>query len=220
MDLRKMVKEVEVYSSVHKELFELIDEYINKYKLCESKYCIKRDLWIKSILREFEEVYKEVGFKVENEEKHYNTRYDKGTYFKQIAKYEGLEFEVLASGENNIYTDIRFLQTKPNSLAFNFELKPNIDRYVINFNIDNNEKYGKKKINIFRMEQVEKIKEDLKETKYTLDEMKQILLIIKCENENVERSLQEIEKSDFKGYIYKNREKIEFTSLSNLIELL
>lgn len=220
MDLKKMVEDVEVYSAVYEELHELIDVYLNKYKLCELKYNTKKDLWIKGLLEEFKEIYKGFGFEIKEEKRRYDMPYDKSTYFEYIATYKSLEFEMTVNCESDIYQDIRFLQTKPNSSAFNFELRTTIDMYKVDFEIDNNEKYGRKKTNIFRIDQVDEIKENLEETKYNVDEMKDIISIIRSEKEKLERKLKEIEEKDFIGYIYKDKDKIEFTSLNNLVELI
>lgn len=69
MDLKKMVENAEEYCNIHNELKKLIEEYINKYKECELKYNTKRNLWIKKLLKEFEELYKTHGFEVREEKK-------------------------------------------------------------------------------------------------------------------------------------------------------
>lgn len=69
MDLKKMVESVEEYYTVYDELNKLMEEYINKYKECELKYNTKRDLWIKNLLEEFEDLYKCYGFEVSQEKK-------------------------------------------------------------------------------------------------------------------------------------------------------
>lgn len=220
MDLKKMIEDVGVYSVVYEELHELIDVYLNKYKLCELKYNTKKDLWIKRLLEEFKEIYKELGFEIKEEKKRYDMSYDKSTYFNYIATYKSLQFEITVNSESDIYRDIRFLQTKPNSSAFNFELRTTIDMYRVDFEIDNNEKYGRKKTNIFRIDQVDKIKKDLEETKYNIDDMKGIISIMRSEKEKLERNLKEIEEKDFIGYTYKDGNKIQFISLNDLIKLI
>lgn len=126
MDLKKMVENAEEYCNIHNELKKLIEEYINKYKECELKYNTKRNLWIKKLLKEFEELYKTHGFEVREEKKEYNEIYDKNTYLKYIATYRNLEFEIFVTRKGEVYRDIRFLQTKPENDGFNIELRPNV----------------------------------------------------------------------------------------------
>lgn len=215
MDLKKMVENAEEYCNVHNELNKLIEEYINNYKECELKYNTKRNLWIKKLLKEFEEIYKTHGFEVREEKKEYNEIYDKNTYLKYIATYRNLEFEIFATIKGEVYRDIRFLQTKPKNDGFNIELRPNVKMYSIDFDI-----VEKRKVNIFRLDQIEQIKMSLEESKYSKDEIKSIFSILSDENQKLEMSIKEIDNNDFIGCAKKGKENLEFISLENLISML
>lgn len=220
MDLKKMVENAEEYCNIHNELKKLIEEYINRYKECELKYNTKRDLWIKNLLREFEELYKEHGFEVKQEKKEYSDIYDKSTYLTYVATYKSLEFEMSVTAKSKFCEDIRFLQTKPESDGFNIKLEPNINMYSINFYICEKSKNNDRKVNIFRLEQIEKMKKDLEETKYSKDEIEHILSVLSDEKQKLEISIKEINDNDLKGYVNKGRETLEFISLENLISML
>ncbi|SCJ91863.1 Uncharacterised protein [uncultured Clostridium sp.] len=215
MDLKKMVENAEEYCNIHNELKKLIEEYINKYKECELKYNTKRNLWIKKLLKEFEELYKTHGFEVREEKKEYNEIYDKNTYLKYIATYRNLEFEIFVTRKGEVYRDIRFLQTRPENDGFNIELRPNVKMYSIDFDI-----VEKRKVNIFRLDQIEKIKMSLEESKYSKDEIKCILSILSDEKQKLEMSIKEIDNNDFIGCAKKGKENLEFISLENLISML
>lgn len=215
MDLKKMVENAEEYCNVHNELNKLIEEYINKYKECELKYNTKRNLWIKKLLKEFEELYKTHGFEIREEKKEYNEIYDENTYLKYIATYRNLEFEIFVTRKGEVYRDIRFLQTKPENDGFNIELRPNVKMYSIDFDI-----VEKRKVNIFRLDQIEKIKMSLEESKYSKDGIKCILSILSDEKQKLEMSIKEIENNDFIGCAKKGKENLEFISLENLISML
>lgn len=215
MDLKKMVENAEEYCNVHDELNKSIEEYINKYKEYELKYNTKRNVWIKNLIKEFGEIYKTHGFDVSEEKNEYNEIYDKNIYLKYIATYKNLEFKIIVTIEGKVYKNIRFLQTKPVSDEFNIELKPNIKEYSINFNIG-----GKRKVNIFRLDQIEKMKRDLKEIKYSKGEIEHIRSVLSNEKQKLEISMKKIDNNDLTGYIKKGIETIEFSSLENLISAL
>lgn len=217
MDLKKMVENVEEYYAVYDELNKLMEEYISKYKECELKYNTKIDLWIKNLLKEFEDIYKEHSFEVKQEKKEYSPTYDKRTYLKYVAIYRSLEFEMSVTSESEFYRDIRFIQTKPVNDGFNVKLEPNIKMYSINFYICEKSKYNERKVNIFRLEQIEKMKKDLEETKYSKDEIEHILSVLSDEKQKLEISIKEIDDNDLKGYVNKGRDMLEFDSLENLI---
>lgn len=220
MDLKKMVEDVDIYGSAYEELHELISVYLDKYKLCESKYDIKKDLWIRDLFEEFKIIYEKADFEVKEERKNSSIGYETGRYLKSVAKYKSLEFELVSTGNSKIYNSVRFMQNKPVSSEFSFELYANIEMYRIEFKINVNEKYSPNGINVYGVKTVEKVKKELEETKYSVDEMKTILSVIKSEEEKLDIKLREIEENDFKGYINKNKEDIKFISLNNLIELL
>lgn len=124
------------------------------------------------------------------------------------------------TGEAELYRDIRFIQTKPVNDGFNFKLEPNIRMYSINFYICEKSKYNGRKVNIFRLDQIEKMKKDLEETKYSKDEIEHIFSVLSDEKQKLEISIKEINDNDLKGYVNKDREKLEFVSLENLISKL
>lgn len=220
MDLKKMVEDAEMFTEIYNELNNLINEYLEKYDTYKSKYSSKKYEWIRGIIEEFKEVYEGHGFEVKEDNKCYDMGYEKSCYLKYTAVFKNLEFELIGSGEKRADKSIRFLQTKPESAAFNYELHTNIKEYKIGFDIYEKDKYSEKKIHIFNLKQISDLKKEINSTKYSVDEMKVLLSIFKDEKEKLERDLKEIADNDFIGYIYKDKVEIEFDSLANLIKVL
>ncbi|MFR4583229.1 hypothetical protein [Clostridium cadaveris] len=220
MDLKKMVEDAEIFTGLYNDLTNLIDEYLEKYDAYKLKYSSKKYDWISSIIDEFKEVYERHGFEVKEKKKCYDMAYGENCYLEYKAKLQNLEFELIGSGEKRTDKSIRFLQTKPESATFNYELYTDIEPYRIDFNIYEKSKYREKKLNIFNIDQIKDIKENIKNSKYSVDEMKELLSIFKEEKVKLEHCKEEIDDNEFKGYIFNKSKRIYFNSLEELIEVL
>lgn len=145
------------------------------------------------------------------------------TEFTSIFKSEGFELSI----EINEYREIRFLQIKPEADKKNIIIKPTIEKYYVDmFQIKSSES-NNKNITIFNMQNLEDKNKEVKNAKFSIDEMKEFILEMKKQMKLLEDELEKAESTQMKSmaipsgeYGFENKDASygEFEKFNELIE--
>lgn len=208
MNLKEEIENIEIYSKKVKKLLNLIDEYTGMYDEFNKKFGII----ITELKEDFKSVFESEGFKVESSSEK-NDFYE--IYNKVVAEYKCLEFKFVDSREHSGITSMYFQKSKPQNEDIFIYIEPNINQYRININIENIKK-------ISGINDIEKIQKHIKNTRYSIEELKTIYNAI--EYEKVNFSSEYIKKLENYYFIGTEKDKgdtikkIEFKTIKELID--
>lgn len=227
MDLKEKTKEAKEYGEIKKELIELTEEFLAKYREYEDIYRNIFTSWVDKTVAEFEAIFKSEEFNVTSEVSRYPNMCENYKTVKAVLC--DLEFELLITVDE--CQDILFLQTKPETEGKNIAIRPTLEKYHISkIYIKSNKEQDKYKENNFVISSIydlERTKEKIVHAKFSVIEMKDLISEIEKETKLL---LDELEKAKLthvksiaisnKGYKNKDSNSAygEFEKLSELIE--
>lgn len=222
LNLQKMKLDSEAYSNAIKETIRIIDEYISLYNEYNLLYSEKCDIWINFIREEFRKIYSELDFVLDSKNENYTIGNEESTTIYEIATFNTLEFKLMLSYNDGVYSGMRFLQTKPNTAKINIDIGLNIKKYTNNIEL-NRSRNGIVVNNYSSYRSVDKlddIKNCINELNFNLDNIEETQRLIQSNLSELNLRLYELKNNDIIGKVEIDKEKILIESLSKLIELL
>ncbi|MEG1312537.1 MAG: hypothetical protein RSD47_11095 [Romboutsia sp.] len=222
MDLQQMKLDSEIYKNSIQKTINIIDEYINLYKEYDSLYIQKWNEWINTTRKEFITIYSDLDFILENKEKAYDLKYEMSKTIYEVATFNTLEFELMISCSDQMYTGLRFLQTKPNSSKINISIEPNIKKHLNNIELNKSRdgviisQYSFSQ----SIDQLIKVQNYIKELNFKIENVEEAYTILQNHLSELHSNFNELKNNNIIGVVEINKEKISVESLSKLIELL
>ena len=207
MNIKQEIENSKVYAVKVENTLNVIDEYIDLYNKFNEKY--------KSIINELKEDYKEFfsshGFEVKKQYNGYATSmYESEEII--IAKYKYLEFELGVRDDGRI--DITFWKRKPENEDIYIRVKMNVEQYRASMDIEDITQ-------ISCVKDINRMREEIKNAKFSLDEIDKINGSIVKLKENLLIELSKLKNVFFIGtQLNKGKEenKFKFTKIEELIK--
>lgn len=222
MDLQKLKLDSEIYGNSIQKTITIINEYINLYEEYNLLYKQKLSTWINITREEFIKIYSDLDFILETKKNNYNLGYEEGKTIYEIATFNTLEFKLMLSSTDGIYTDIRFLQTKPSISEINMEINPNIKKY--RNNIELNRSRDGISINQYSshnsINKLIEVKTYIENSNFKLEHIEETYSTMKNTLSELHLRLDKLKNNNIIGEVKINKETIVIESLSKLIELL
>lgn len=222
MDLKQMKLDSEIYKNSIQKTITIIDEYINLYKEYNSLYIQKWNEWINNTRKEFITIYSDLDFILENKEKSYDLKYEISKTIYEVATLNTLEFELMISCSDQMYTGLRFLQTKPTSSKINISIEPNIKKHLNNIEL-NKSRDGVTISQYSFSESIDpliQVQNYIKELNLKIENIEEAYTILQNHLSELHSKLNELKNNNIIGMVEIDKEKISVESLSKLIELL
>ncbi|MGL5716582.1 MAG: hypothetical protein ACRCXT_10585 [Paraclostridium sp.] len=222
MDLQQMKLDSEIYKNSIQKTINIIDGYIDLYKEYDSLYTQKWNEWINNIRKEFITIYSDLDFILENKENAYNLKYEISKTIYEVATFNTLEFELMIGCSDQMYTSLRFLQTKPNSSKINISIEPNIKKYLNNIELNKSRdgvtisQYSFSK----SIDPLIKVKNYIQELNFKIENVEEAYTILQNKLSELHSKFNELKSNNIIGMVEIDKDKISVESLSKLIELL